>query len=189
MSKTYYRNVTIFTNWARVKTLKSFRALVVEYFEKALQRNPDEAAVAELRRKINQGMLHANFFIHAAGYSTTIQHMPGAAGGWRRTIEVLIDIFEAVPQDMEPNTVIDCIDRAVGIYETDQRNATIRTINPLWWLQRAFVLMGRLPFMALAAAGFDTKALEQSVAGKVVRFVVWLIGLIGGLIAINSAFF
>lgn len=186
MSKSYYREITFFTNRHRANALGSFRETVVQYFDEFFKRNPDGATLADLRKKINRDMIDAVSFINAAGYSTIVHHLPGAAGGYRRDIDVLVDIFDAVPSSLNGESVLDCIDRAIGIYDNDQKDARIRTFNPFWWLGRLFMLVGRLPFMALAAAGFDTSRLEQSALGKLIRLFVWTAGLTASLITIYS---
>lgn len=133
----------------------------------------------ELRPVINKGLRSAKLAVIYAGVSTQ------AVDGMRMPFDFFTDIFRLHEFNTDVQWTVDLIDRAIGIYEADQRNAVFRTCNPFWWLGKGLIWIASIPFMVAAAAGFDTSKVEQSVAGKIVRLIVWLIGAAAAIVTLR----
>src|SRR5260370_41709162 len=80
--------------------------------------------------------------------------------------------------------VIDSLDRAIGDYTRLESKLRRNLLNPLYWLRLGFVNLIGLPFRVLGAAGFDSKALEQSVAGKVSKAILGFVTLVAAVLEI-----
>lgn len=187
-----FRAITIFTNRLRVRRLEAFRELVQAYYADAdaepLPRprgRVDGDRVKELRRQINMARAEACTFVRAADVVTMVLHLPApAVGGYRMNIDIFTEFFNLADFSVEGDRVIDCIDTSIGIYDADKTAATIRTFNPLWWFGRALSSITQLPFMVLAAAGINTEKIEQSLIGKLIKSVVWLLSFIATVITL-----
>ena len=112
---------------------------------------------------------------------------PPALGG--RTFR--FDLFNDLFNDLESygisyQLVIDMLEKAIGVYETDKSRALRRTINPLWWMKRLFEEAGRLPFRLLTMLGFNVARSESSVLGRLVRGFVSLIAVLASLLVIAN---
>lgn len=101
------------------------------------------------------------------------------------------DLFNDLFNDLESygisyQLVIDMLEKAIGVYETDKSRALRRTINPLWWMKRLFEEVGRLPFRLLTMLGFNVARSESSVLGRLVRGFVSLIAVLASLLVIAN---
>ncbi|KCZ96572.1 hypothetical protein HPO_19180 [Hyphomonas polymorpha PS728] len=169
-----YKSITIFENRKRVRALSAFRANVERWIEVNLA---DNAETAALRRSINLTLVDARKFTVFAGIGVSGQQFPApAVGGAIVPFDLFADIFGPNRIFGSHNRLIDSIDRAIGVYESDQQAANFRTFNPFWWIGKGLTWLARTPFMIAGAAGFDTTKAENSVLGKLVRLTVWLGG-------------
>lgn len=100
---------------------------------------------------------------------------PPAIGGCIQNIDLIDNLFNLQNYDIEVQTLIDIIDRALGIYERDLKNSIIRTLNLFFWLEKSLELISSLPFYLLGSVGFNRLRLETSDIGKLVKFIIKLI--------------
>jgi hypothetical protein len=109
---------------------------------------------------------------------------PPMIGGYIQNVDVLANIFGLSGFEISPQTVFDCLDRAIGAYELERRRLFRQCFNPLYWVGVLFVWLLRLPFRLLGAAGFDATRAEESALGKSLK-LIW--GLALGAAAIIPA--
>jgi len=185
-----YRRIPIWENRRRRKLLARFEALLEEfglnYDPGPMPREGRDHAKAEAARvQINRILHQASDIIEAAGVNPVIAWSPPpAVGGHPQEIDVVLNVFNLERYLIPLSPLYDYIERALGIYEHDERAAFLRTINPLHWLGRVFDYLARLPFVALSRAGFNVAPIEESLVGRLFRFAVYVIGGLASLATI-----
>ena len=110
---------------------------------------------------------------------------PRLVGGPAADVDLFGDLFH-LPWGITSTHVIDFLDRAIGVYEEDERAALIRTYNPFWWLQRGLSWLGRIPFRVLRAVGINTTRLEGTGVGAAIGLVTTLVTLAAALLTISN---
>ncbi len=151
--------LTIIRNRHRAGELRLFRDLVERYFaQSAGDENGlplDWEGALGARSRINQMLPRMVQVIRVAGLSgptgTAVQTDPGIPLG---RVDVLQQIFSARYTDGLEQEILDVIDMAIGVYESDRYMALIRTINPFHYAATALAFVARLPRRMLAALGF-----------------------------------
>ena len=169
-----YKQLTFWQNRKRIRVLLEFRELVVRYYNSVHQRGLSQQETSqsiEFRRKINLRVNQAYEFVLSAGIVTIMSYSPPPMiGGRVQDVDIFANIFNLARFEITPQWVIDAIEKAIGIYEGNERAALLRTLNPLWWLYRLFGELGRVPFRFLTAAGFPD--VERTLIGKTLRFLL-----------------
>jgi hypothetical protein len=105
-------------------------------------------------------------------------------GGYRQDINLVTNVFNLHRYEIEPNNLLDFIDRSIGRYEHDRIYSILRTINPFYWLGRILDLIISLPFRFLQNAGIKTKKFEESIFGKVAKLILSLVTLVASSLTI-----
>jgi len=146
----YYKKISIWENRKRLKLLNEFRNLVITYFnniESDLFNLRENQQAIEARRKINLLIDKVHFIIRSAGILPLMYYSPPpAVGGLAGNIDLIYNIFNLYRFKIEPQYLLDFIDRAIGIYENDKFNALLRTLNPLFWISLILDYIVSLPF-------------------------------------------
>jgi len=186
-SRTFYNRVPAWVNAKRCKDLTSFRTRTKEYYQKrkmTWQRNLVENHRArELRESLNRDLVHVEWLVALTGVSdkVSVREAPMLGGSIYQGVPLLANMFEIHTLDLEPQSVLDVLDRAIGTLESDRRAALLRTLNPFFWIGLVLSAAARLPFHILGELGFDRTKAEHSVAGRLVQAFIWLIGITGSL--------
>jgi len=189
----HYTKILVWENNRRLNKLIEFRELVIAFFESTgakWNRNQtiSELTAPEARRRINNSMQDVHSTILRAGMSPTVTWVPPPIiGGYAQNVNLIYDIFnlDGFPE-IEADHVLDLIDRAIGIYESDRKWARVRVFNPLFYVRLVFGLVPDLPFVALGKLGFNQYRMEVSIFGRLVKGVLYLIQVIAALMAINQ---
>lgn len=187
----YYNKIPIWENRRRVKLLNEFRNLVVTYFNNTtpigfggFELRENEQAV-NARQVINHNLQQLYTIVIAAGVNPLIEYTPPpAVGGYIRSINVILNIFNLSRFEIRPPVLLDYIDRSIGIYKNDKTNALLRTLNPLFWLGLVFEYIARLPFKIIGKMGFDQEKAESSFIGKIVKGIFYVITVLAALLTI-----
>lgn len=185
-----FKQITIFENAWRLSRLVDFRERIIEYLnnlqiENAARNQELDLKAAQLRTEINQQMRQARAYIQLAGVGTEGRRYPAPLyGGAILDIDFVADFFRLREMEIPEITLIDMLDRSIGVYANDRPFATLRTVNPFWWLAQLVGWIASIPFMIFNAAGFETARIEQSVVGKTVRLVVWIGGAAASFVAL-----
>jgi hypothetical protein len=80
---------------------------------------------------------------------------------------LISNVFHLQEFHASPQTAVDIVDIAIGAYAHDEWNATLRSVNPLYYLSRLFNLIVDIPFEAAGRLGADKAKLESSFAGRI----------------------
>lgn len=186
------RELTVWEIYKRIKFLREFRGKLESYFnivDYNLGELIDNDRSRILRQEINTNLSVLMGYIREAGVGTTIFYSPPPiSGGIAGNISILDNIFNLASFNVGPQVVIDILDQAVGIYSSEKHRAWVRTINPFWWLWRLFRTILHTPFMIFEEAGFNSKTLEKSIIGKIIKVLLSLALIISALIPILNAF-
>jgi len=176
-----YKKITIWGNHKRVKLLNEFKGLIITYFNNIEQLDwslnvRENEKAKQMRTEINKNLNKIHSFIVLAGVNPEINYFPPpAVGGVALDIDVVNDIFNLHHFLIDPQQLLDFIDRAIGIYENDRLNSLLRTINPLFWIGLILDYIVSLPFKIIGGIGFDQKKIESSNIGKIVKGILYLI--------------
>jgi len=180
-----YRKIPIWENRRRLALLQNFRDLVVKYDDEVspptgVLGNPfpqDTDASLITRKALNLVLDEISWVLWRAGISATITWTPpGITGGSVQQIPIIPNFFN-LPQYQIPNQVVlDQVDRAIGIYTSDQSSSQFRTWNPFFWMGLGLDFVADSAFAIARRSGFDTKKIEDTWYGRMFKFVVWALG-------------
>lgn len=182
-----YDKIFIWENRNRVKLLKEFRNLVIEYYNN-VERNSffsvkENEKATKLRTKINLILDKIYWIIKSANVETSIFYFPPpAVGGYSLDIDLICNIFNLARYEISPQQVLDHIERAIGIYEEDKIKSLLRTFNPFTWIMLIIEYLATLPFKFLEILGFNRTEIEASILGKIFKgifqFIFWFAALL-----------
>lgn len=137
----------------------------------------------ETRRQINLLIDKVHFIVMSAGILPVMHYTPPpAVGDLARNIDLIYNIFNLHRFQIEPQYLLDFIDRAIGIYEDDKFNALLRTLNPLFWISLILDYIASLPFKFIGKIGFNQSKVESSVVGRLVKGVFYLITVLASFL-------
>jgi len=175
----YYKKITIWENNKRVRLLSEFRELVVTYFNNIKYLGFGSSGVSEnekareARIKINMILDKMYFIIISAGVNPIMYYTPPPAiGGLTRDIDLVINIFNLYRFRINPQLLLDFIERAIGVYENDGLKALLRTVNPFFWLGLISDYIVSLPFKVFGEIGFNQEKIESSITGKIIKGII-----------------
>lgn len=173
----------------RLTELRSFRELVREYFENtrfdARGKRQAMPEIQTVRTRINRMIPEIVKSGYKVGYTFSLEYVhPGF--GVQGRVNVMENIFNLDAQQIPVSKAFDSLDRVIGEYERLQARLRKQSWNPLYWLRLGFLGLLRLPFSILSAAGFNAKAFEQTVAGRIVKLVFSLVIFAAALLQLLS---
>ncbi len=177
-----YKRITIFQNTLRLMTLYEYRELIIKYFNNSRPtynegRNENDEA-KNSRMKINLLSDEVYQIVNASEISSSvIWSPPPIIGGYIKNIDLINNIFYLDKYDLDPNTLLDIIDRSIGKYHRNKIPSIIRLFNPFFYISEIFIYIMELPFLFLAGFGFRREYLENSLIGKLTKLLVFLITL------------
>ena len=184
-----FNRIPIWVNLKRIKLLKGFRSLIIEYFNNIepisyLEIRENKKALM-VRTQINYIIDEVHQVILLAGVTTFISYSPPPAfGGISDNIDLILNIFELYKLQISPNMLIDLVNRAIGIYERDKIRSIFGTLNPLYWLLLILDYIMSIPFYILGKVGFNQDKLEQSFWGKLIKGLLYLITVFAALLTV-----
>ena len=128
----WYKKIPYWENRKRLKMLIKFKKLVVNYFNNveydpffSLKENQE---AIKTRHEINLCLDKIYSYIISAGINPTIYYSPPPAiGGIAGNIN-LHNIFHLHGFEISPQYIIDNVDRAIGIYENDKKDAFLELL-------------------------------------------------------------
>ncbi|MHB1516272.1 MAG: hypothetical protein ACYCVY_11325 [Acidiferrobacteraceae bacterium] len=186
----YYTKLLPWENNRRLQKLAAFRALTTQYFDSSsanwmADKRIEEQEAKEARVDINRAMREIHDIIRCTGINPSIQYTPPPmVGGYIQNIDLVDNIFNLHPFRIAHTSLIDVIDQAIGVYERNRRAAQLRAINPLFYIGHAFAWVARLPFVFIGGVGFNRQRAEESVVGRVVKGIVYLITALASLLTV-----
>jgi hypothetical protein len=164
--------MSIFQNLQCIRTLKKFRKLADRYFENidygsyglTAVENPEAKAI---RSRLNLMLERAKRGLSSAEVRPDIcdASRPTEAG-YEEGLYLVDNIFNLHQLKISPQTLLDYVERAIGVYRDDKFKSLIRTLNPLFWLRLVLDYISSLPFAILGSLGFNRSKLEDRPLGK-----------------------
>ena len=185
-----YIDIPIWETKRRLAALELFYAYVNEYYSNSraewmVQGRIEEPRAKEARSKINLSLQKARRIIAASGVGTMIPYTPPpAVGGYEQNLDVVHNLFSIGQFQIAPDMVTGMIERSIGVYRDDIASAWRRTRNPLWWIGKFLSWFASLPLLVLSKAGFDAGKAQQSLAGKLVAVLFYLIPIVASTLTI-----
>ena len=177
----YYTKIPFWENKRRRTLLNRFREATVFYFNNseahwmADDRIENDKA-KQTRTEINRMIHEIHKIVILSNVNPSILYTPPPAiGGYVRNIDLIINIFNLQRFQINPQSLIDYIDRAIGVYENDYNPSILRTINPLYWISVIFDYVVSLPFILIGKLGFNQQKIEASFYGKLFKIIIQLI--------------
>jgi hypothetical protein len=167
--------MTIFQNLERTRTLVKFKKLIETYFanldQGAFGLETTENPIAKrTRSQLNLRLEKVKRALDS------VETYPAAPNERRRAayepsgeLDLLENIFSLQQHKVDPQTLVDHIERAIGMYSADKFRASVRTLNPLYWLSILINYTARLPFFLLGGLGLDQDRLEGAALGKFLK--------------------
>ncbi len=155
--------LTLIRNRHRARELREFRRWVELYFERS-EPDPDGvpadwAGAQEARAQLNRKLPRVLQLVRAAGIGGGGAPDPSATdpGPGLGRVDVLQRIFTARYGDGVDQEILDLLDMALGVYDSDLPLAALRTVNPLFYAGRILAFLGRGPRRFLRTLGFGAR--------------------------------
>jgi len=186
----YFSSIPIWENKRRLQMLNNFRSLVTTYYDHSnyswmAEGRIEEDEAKQARTEINLILHDVHKVIIYSGVPTLVQYTPPpVVGGYIQNLDVIQNMFILHQFQMGENSMIDIIDRSIGIYQSDQSSCFRRTINPFWWIGKFFAWLVSLPFKFLGTIGFSQKKAENSLIGKMFKRFLYFITALASLLTI-----
>lgn len=177
----YHTKILIWENARRLDKLIEFRELAIEYFNNSRpaglgnSSRIEEDPAREARFKINLVIDEVHSIIlHSGTIPILTVNPPPAVGGYQANVDLIANIFNLNGLQIEPNHVVDCIDRVIGKYESNHKSAFFRIFNPFFSLGWFLDVVSDLPFIAFGKFGFDQQKMKTSIIGRFVKGIMFL---------------
>ena len=186
----YYKRIPFWINRSRINFLRDFRDFVETYFynskaDRTGDGRIEEQTAKEARVKINRNMDEVYQVIVLCGVNPRLTYTPPPAiGGYAQNIDVIHNIFNLNHFSIPPDPIFDFIDRAIGIYEKNHSKSIVRTFNPFFWISELLIYVARLPFKLKGRLGFDQEKAEQSLIGRILKGILYIVTLLASLLTV-----
>jgi len=171
----HFKRLTIFQNLRSIRTLKKFKKLAERYFANVDYGTYGLTVVEKpkakgIRSKLNLMLERVKRVLSAAEVCPDIcdASRPTAAG-YEEGIYLVDNIFNLHQLKIAPQTLLDYVERAIGVYRDDKFKSLVRTVNPLFWLSISLDFISSLPFAILGVLGFNRSKMEDCLFGKFLK--------------------
>lgn len=173
-----FKDIAVWENRRRLSKLKRFHGNVIEYFDstgkpslESLHNDSGEAG--RCRQKINLTIIEIRDIVKASRVPDSVAWTPPPAiGGRTHRVRLLDDLFYLDDFSISASSVVDMLERSIGVYIGDWRNSFWRTLNPFWWMFKVIKWLSRIPFLLLNSAGFDANKAENSLPGRLLKVAI-----------------
>ncbi len=173
----HYKKISYWENIQRVNILNEFRNLVIDYFNNVeiggftgVKGNENSIRA---RESINKTINKVHLIILTSGVNPIIGY-----NGVEKKIDLVYGVFVIHKYDIHPSHLIDFVDRSIGVYEEDELNSKMRTVNPFFWLGLVLEFIVNLPFKLIGELGFNQSKFETSSIGRVIKLFFKFIAVI-----------
>jgi hypothetical protein len=171
----HYNRMTIFQNLQCIRILKKFKKLAERYFENVDYGSYGLTAVEKPKAKAIRSQL--NLMLERVKRAlSSVEISPDICDASRLTapeheegVYLVDNIFNLHQLKISPQTLLDYVERAIGVYRDDKFKSVIRSLNPLFWLSIVLDYISSLPFTILSALGFERSKIEDSSFGKFLK--------------------
>ena len=174
-SMAHYKRMTILGNLESIRTLKKFKKFAERYFENVDYGSYGLTAVEKPKAKILRSQL--NLMLERAKRAlSSVELSPDicdasrpTAAGYEEGVYLVDNIFNLHQLKISPQTLLDYVERAIGVYRDDKLKSLMRTLNPLFWLSIVLDYVSGLPFAFLGALGLNRSKIEEGSFGKFMK--------------------
>lgn len=183
-----YTRILPYENKRRISKLKEFKSLVISYFATCSSNEHESLQESQrAREEINKTLYYIHDVVLSAGlYPVHLYQPPAVTGGVIANVDLFFNIFQTPRLRISPLDIIDYLDRAIGIYETNKKAAKIRAINPFFYLNLILGYIASFPFFLIGQMGFNRAKAESSIVGRITKGIVSLIAALAGILTILS---
>ena len=186
----FYNKIPVWENSRRLKKLYEFRELILQYFNNSRSEwmadgriEEDEARTA--RVAINRSMDEVHYIVLYSGISPSIIWTPApAVGGYRQNIDLIQNIFNLQAFRVDPNKILDFLDRSIGIYESNRIPSLLRALNPFFYIGLVLDALVETPFIVIGKLGLNREKAEGSLIGRLIKGVLYLITVVAAFLTI-----
>ena len=179
-----YRQITVWENARRCRTLQQFLNDTVTFFSNSQPSNDSEEA-NQARSRMNLSLRETGAMVRAGGVDPVVQwSLPLMLGEATSNVDVMENVFNLQRFGIPPHVLIDLLQRAMGVYWSDQQSSLWRSFNPLWWIWQFLAWFAHLPFSLLDAAGFNSSRAESSFLGRIIKLVFTMVPLVASILVI-----
>ncbi len=169
------KRMTIFQNLQSIRTLKKFKKLSERYFENVDYGSYGLTVVEKPKAKAIRSQL--NLMLERAKRAlSSVEISPDICNDSRLTapeheegVYLVDNIFNLHQLKISPQTLLDYVERAIGVYRDDKFKSLIRTLNPLFWLSIVLDYIISLPFAIPGALGFNRSKIEEGSLGRFLK--------------------
>ena len=171
----HFKRMTIFQNLECIRTLKKFKRLAERYFENVDYGSYGLTAVEKPKAKAIRSQL--NLMLERAKRAlSSVEIGPDICDASRATspeheegVYLVENIFHLHQSKISPQTLLDYVERAIGVYRDDKLKSLMRTLNPIFWVGIVLDCISGLPFAILDALGCNRSRMEESSFGKFLK--------------------
>ena len=186
----FYKKIPVWENSRRLDKLYEFRELILKYFNNSRfewmadgRIEEDDARTA--RVAINRSMDEVHDIVLYSGINPSITWTPPpAVGGYRQNIDLIQNIFYLHAFKVEPNNILDFLDRSIGIYESNSVPSLLRALSPLFYIGLIFDALVEIPFIFIGKLGLNREKAESSLIGKLIKGMLYLITVVAAFLTI-----
>ena len=181
----------IWENQSNKENLLKFRELIINYYNNT--ENPDFGfdLIENEEAQLSRTLINISFEkFYRSLIQTTISPSifyspPRNTGGLQGNIDVFINIFNLYRYKINPSSIIDITNRAIGIYEDDKIHSILRTINPFFYLGLMLEYVASFPFKLLGKiGGFNSEKLEATIVGKILKAIIYSVEFLAALLTV-----
>lgn len=168
-----HQHLTIIRNRHRARELREFRTLVEDYFARSA-RDPDGVPMdwegAQMARsRIHQKLPRIIQVVRAAGLEGPLAgHLSTDPGPMLGQVDALQRIFSPRYADGGEQELLDILDMALGVYDSDQAAALVRSLSPFHYAGAVLDWLARIPRRMHRAIGLgggpSRRALDTELA-------------------------
>lgn len=190
------RRLPIWELSKRVALLEDFLRLSREYFQllnfDQFGQSSETPKSLRLRTQLNSMVGRAELYVKESDTPVWLQYQqPAAVGGAYQNINLIESIFYLPSNRIDPQFLIDTVERAIADYTADRFKSKIRAVNPFYWLSVLINAFASAPFALLSSAGFNGRHFQTSTIGMwtslTMRIVGWLVAFLSGGVTILNA--
>jgi len=167
--------MTVLQNLQSIRTLKKFKKLAERYFGNVDYEEYGLTAVEKPEARGIRSQLNLMLERVKRALSST-QVIPDicdasrpTAAGYEEGLYLVDNIFNLHQLKISPQTLLDYVDRAIGVYRDDKFKSLVRTFNPLFWLSIVLDFISGLPFAIPGALGFNRSTIEDCLFGRFLK--------------------
>jgi hypothetical protein len=144
-------------------------------------RRHENSDAAQVRVQINYAMPEIVRSCTLIGHPLTMFYNSPQHGASTH-VNLITNLFGLDRLRIPASKAFDLLNQAIGDYERLRAKLKRQSWNPFYWVRLAFFVALSIPFRILGAAGFDGRAVEQSLIGRLFKaaegFVFFLAALL-----------